>query len=881
MQQPLARTKTRRCCHALLVAIVLLILLRNPIARFATTRIGSRLLGASVEIDNVRIGWSVVEVRGLRVREPASSDLQLTIARVTASTSPWNGFRNGIWARRVIVREPTLHLRFDRSGKLLTQFPGGAKPSHGSMVIPISELWVRHGAVSIHQEGRGSFTVDHANLDAQFGSSIRLQGDVPRLLGGVVKLRTEVDGDSLAGRSTVSVDGIMIDTKRLAQLPLMPTSIGAELVTAKVSLSSVIEHPPNELDVRRHSLKLLLSLRDLHVRRLGPIGKNLSLKARSQDGALAVKADGDLFDGVVGLDVAANLVATPMKIDLTATADGMDLARVASGLLPEISLRTIAGLQASASLSCDAEAVSFRGSLRTIASEITLERMCVADVVGEVHGSGTVSRRSKGHLAGTVEGSVRTDGVEITDVARHFKLTNGAGRIAASADFHVSLGDLLLPESYTVNALLQTTNVAVGDLSLHDTAGVLRVDRGMAFAEIKDAAVYDSQATRVATCSALAQGEIASDGLLAASIGLSLSPKLARVMLPRLASTTCDGELVLEASASCPIASIVVPDAWQAHGAAGSKKLVFAGEAIDDFEAGFDLVRGQLSIPSFSLQWQDSCCEITANGKLGERIELLGDFAARPVRISNFAQLVSRFSSVELPASGMAEVDGAFRVVTWPLEFEASGAASVKQAMCAGRVIGEAELTWQADLGGAVLRSSSDDFLGGQYDLEVTTRSLDWTKSVINGTFQGIQASRLAVSSNQRIPVSGVVDGGICLASIADLESLEGYAWVKSRGLSIHHVPLEVLTAKISLASNDIVANCEGTVSDGRYVGTAKSNLVDLLEFVDSPNRQLDHIPIVAEAKIDDLSIETLTRTLQLPKELRTLSGKITRVLLS
>ncbi len=127
MNQRPTSTRTRRCCYALLVTVLLLIMFRNPVTRIAAVEIGSRILGTQVEIDSVWIGWLKVGVTGIRIHEPESDDLQFEIAQMVAGLTPWDGMRHGIWAHRVVLQKPSLHLRFDRDGKLRDEVSCGRR----------------------------------------------------------------------------------------------------------------------------------------------------------------------------------------------------------------------------------------------------------------------------------------------------------------------------------------------------------------------------------------------------------------------------------------------------------------------------------------------------------------------------------------------------------------------------------------------------------------------------------------------------------------------------------------------------------------------------------------------------------------------------------
>ncbi len=843
------RSKTRWSCYALLVTVLLLVVCRNSVTRIAVVEIGSRFLGTQVEIDSVWIGWWKVGATGIRIHEPESLDLQVEIAHMVAGLTPLDGVRHGIWAHRVVVQQPRLHLRFDADGKLVTKFPAGGESQQTSHVIPLGELLLHQASVHVHQAGRVSFAIRDAEFVARFGDTIRLRGNVPDLFGGVAQLRTDVDASSLSGRSQLTVEGVSLDTQRLAELPLLPKSVNREPISTNASLSLAINHPPNELAIERHSVELLLVLHDLHSQRLGRIGDSILLTASNRGGDIALNARGDLFDGMVALDVRSDLLANPIRADVSSTAERCNVGMIAARIFPAINLQTMASLQASATLVCEANAISFAGSVQTVASSIQIDSISVADVTGEITATGAASLTKVGELTGTVDGKIQSGGVSLNELAQRFSLPESDGRVAATADFHISLADLDKIEPITATASLQATNVSIGELSLEDTVCGFRVEHGIASMNLEHAAIYDSLSTQVAFCSASAQAPLVSDGTLTTSVDISLSPTAAVARLVGVESDRCGGRLAANGSATCLLRDVVKPQAWLANARIRSQQLVFADESIGNFDANINLSEGQLSLPAFPIQWRESRCTIAATGTVADRFDVRGMLVANPIRLGNVAQLVSRFSSSRLPATGLADVDGKFRVASGPLEFEASGTATLSEASYAGNAIGQANLTWQADLQSFKLRSSSNGFLGGRYVLEATARELDWTKTVIEGQFVDIPTARLVALSGQQIPVSGFVDGGIRVTSIENLDSLAGRAWLKSRGMSVHQVPLEISAADISLESSAIVVSCEGFAGDGRFSGHAKSDLGELIEFFRSQDPQIQRIPVIARQR--------------------------------
>ena len=869
------RTRIRCCCYAVLATSLFVILLRNPIARFAVVEIGSRLLDRQIEVEQVRIGLSTFRGVGIRVFEPGSFAAQVEVAQVEVAATPWAGLRHGVWARRVIVDQPTLHLRFDRDGNLITRFPERAESQSSAGNMPIGELLVDHASVVVHQAGRDALILKGGRLTATFGTQIQLRGELPDLWGGAIQLQTVLDANTLAGSSKLLVEHLSLNTNQIAKLPFVPTSINDEPVSASVSLVLSVEHPACDFDLRRHSVDMSLSVHNLQSKNLGTLSKAFSLGAEHRDGHVVIKGSGDLANGVVKVAAESSLLVSPMVATASLTAEHLDVKHVGRWLLPEQDYQSNLNAQANVKVEGTAETVSFASSLRLVASKIEVDNVEIADIVSEVTASGGLAWNNLASLTGTVDGWMHSAGIDMGEIAERFQLPTSHGRVSLSSDFHIPLDHVTSTDSYQFNASISTSNVSVGELVLRDTNGKIKIENGWLVGDLKEAAIFDSQSLQVATCNATTRTKLANTGTVSSAVQLSVSPTASLARMLGLAESHCGGALVADGSASCGLSQIFNGDAWDVRAVLSTQDLAFAGESIRDVDARLSLSSGKLAVPAFPIQWRRSRCMIAVAGSLREPLQVAGTIVAEPVRIADVAGLINQFSPTKLPATGLAKVEGKFHLATDPLALNASGSMMLVDATYAGTAIGQAELTWLADREGLKLQSSSQKFLGGQYALKVSARELDWTKAVVEGRFKNVQAERLAAFMGRKIALGGVLDGGVSVTSIASVDALTGHAWVNSRGLSVNRIPIEIRAADISLDSSSIVASCEGTIAEGRYRASGKSDLTQLISFLQTPNPNISRVPAIAQVRLDDLPIASLARRFEIPKELQTLGGKV------
>ncbi|MFG0261447.1 MAG: AsmA-like C-terminal region-containing protein, partial [Novipirellula sp. JB048] len=294
-----------------------------------------------------------------------------------------------------------------------------------------------------------------------------------------------------------------------------------------------------------------------------------------------------------------------------------------------------------------------------------------------------------------------------------------------------------------------------------------------------------------------------------------------------------------------------------------------------DFAAQGTLRDGEITIPKFALGWRQNRCELMGHGQWRDQVSFTGSIQSNRVAIDDLADLVSRFSGTRLRAAGAAEIGGRFSLTTAPLDFSAAGEASIDHARYAGTEVGKARLHWNLDPSSLVLSTSSRDLLGGQYHATATVRDLDWTQTVIEGSFQQIPASRLVALAGGSLPATGTLEGGFKVTSIADLESLSGRAWLRSDRVSLNRLPAEIHTATLTLQSDQVALQSGGMLAEGRFHATAHAELSRLVEFFQAEASAIEQIPITFTAQLSDLSAQRVAGALELPRELRSLQARI------
>jgi len=122
-RKPRTRLWLGRFCRAIAVLALLVLLNRNWLAQTISVRVCRSLLGAELQIGSIDIGCRRIIIQGVHLLEPNQpSDTQVEVDRVELAVASWSDLFSGVYLQHADVQSPTLHLRFDADGKLLSEF---------------------------------------------------------------------------------------------------------------------------------------------------------------------------------------------------------------------------------------------------------------------------------------------------------------------------------------------------------------------------------------------------------------------------------------------------------------------------------------------------------------------------------------------------------------------------------------------------------------------------------------------------------------------------------------------------------------------------------------------------------------------------------------
>ena len=852
-------------------ALLALYLFRNPIAKLAVNQFAPSISGVDLKVAKVQIGWSSIEVTGVHVDEPAEPNSpQVEVANVKIAFTLLDGVQDGIWARRVDVLEPTLHVRFDAAGNLISKFPESNNDS-GNNSIPISELLVRDASLVIHQIGRQPFTIDNMELIGQFGKSVRVRANVPKIFGGNAVLDADLNASTFAGQSRFAIENVAIDSQQLNELPLLKDSIRQLGLSAHLSATGQIEHPVDPLNLKGYRANLAAVLKNVYSTKHGLLLDQIECTATSSEGIVHATLGGNPLSGRIDAELHSDLNQKPTSATAWLRAQSCDLRAIAAELVPEAKLNAKTSVAAKAILTLENEAVSFNGGLNSTTNSISIDGVPVENVFVKASTNGMTRINDLASLTGTVSGTVESQGVSLADVATRFQLPSATGRVCADANFAMPLQQIMQPEFYSIQANIAVKGATFDEFTLNDSTATLTVENANAEVGLNQAIVSDSRSNEVLRLSAGGKANLSANGKVVAGFELvsTLNQKL--VALLGLSALKPQGNFRLTGSANNQIDRASKIETWTANTTLQGIGLSILDESVSDLKADCLLENGSIVVPPFDISWRNNKFVFGGNGNINGGLAVQSTLFSNSIQIADVADVVSRISNQPLLASGTAGFGGVIQVNVpdWnfsSVDIRGGGNAKVSRGRFQGAEVGDLVLEWDANPNELKISSGSQDFFGGSYAVDAILQNADWTTAVLQGNFKDVQAARLAGLSKFQLPVSGVIDGRFELREIESLNSCKGGAWINSRGLTIQRLPVEISKGQLTFNSGIADITSEGTVSRGRFEAKARTGLSELLEFANSTNPAMEKIPLIVDAKLTDFPVTSSKKSSRCPQ---------------
>ncbi|WP_161604704.1 AsmA-like C-terminal region-containing protein [Roseiconus nitratireducens] len=850
------------------------------IARVAIIQIGSRFLPQRIGLESIAIEWHEIQIRRLEVFEPKIPDeRQLTIDRIRVVPSFWQGCRSGVWIEEVVIQAPTAEVRFDADGNLLSVFPeaGESAPATGPVKIPVARVTVQDATLIVHQTGRDSLKVSGVDIRLSAKERIRAKVAIGDFLGCKCTIKSDLDAQSFAGISTVDIGLMHLDTVGLNKLPLMPSAIATYAASANFGLKLVARHPADEIDPRKHDFCLRAWTTNVQADLFGTLCDRLDLVVTSKAGKLGANLNANPLGGSWKLLGSVDLIADKPEGVFESSLQDCQPAAMAKALPALEKLRTDAAGWTKWNFVLDDGTLRFQGDLTADAQHTQLDDHALPGVRADIDVAGDVRLDDLKTLHGSLRGALASEPFDLRPIAKSFGVQLKSGSVIAHSDFTIPLETIENVDTFEATARLATSDLATQDVQMDPASIITRLAEGVVTINLNDFALRDVQKSILAEIQSETTIALARGGQLASRLQFFVEPSIELVNILGLEKLDPSGRLVATATASCPTTRITIPADWTADTRIQTKSLSVAGESLSDIDWQASLSNGNIRCDRLEARWREHTLVANASAGIGSTVQVQGDVALDALRLADISEVLTRYSQTRFPLDGFAGVNGSFAftldMTNGQQSLDASGSATLRQASYALTKIGEATLDWTADFDGLTISTCSPDFLNGRFDVEARIEDLDWTRTRIQGTFSGLEASRFVGMVGQDLPTTGILDGGFRVTSIADLESLSGEAWLASKQLSVKRVPMQINRATIAVDCGELRVDANGSLVSGDFDAQASGSLPQLADFFATKSPPIAKVPLTAEVSLTGLRAETLVRVLGMPREAQSLTA--------
>jgi translocation and assembly module TamB len=655
----------------------------------------SRLAG-TITIRDWWLNTTSAGVVGVTLREgrTAESPVWLTAQRVATDLSLRGLLQGRFMPGQVTVERPTVLLRLDRRGQLLTPLP---VRSSGAQSAALPAVTVTRARITVRQEGRDAMEV--ADVDVRLrpeGSRVRLGVRSSDQSWGPLEAEGEFESSFQTGRLDMATPaGVLITPEKARQIPFVPPEVWTHIVPngrVDVGLSIRVEAGPS---VR---VRTTVGLRRTTVKSTA-----LDLVASDTVGEVIVdgavvqlsRVSGSAFGGRVEADGTLDFSQAPPSFDLRLGLMGIDVTDAP----PSWQLR----------------AAEITGKLSgSVQLKVLLNRDGV-DLSGSSGSASVQDATVQGIPIKSLALTMHAHGKDLQFDAREAFASQSAGlldRLSSAAGPELLGGTLRrfwLPESDWVATNLRALQAAA-----------VRAGKGAAVAQRSRNNSWDGRAGVQLPRSVRMHWELED---------VDLAPLIAkvkaRISLPF--PVHCSGRLSVNARATVPLRQLGDLREYAFHGALTLRNASLFGLHVKHLAAEVDLTQGVLQLLDFrGILVDHSAAQSAGDSVVGPartgalpRCGFRGSFRAELAPLGRFT---ARFQANELPAAELvAPVRGHVGPIGGRLSIEGDVQANLRNAAKArawtfsGTLAGT-QLTYH----GAVLDRVALAFNGRDGRLEVT-----------------------------------------------------------------------------------------------------------------------------------------------------------------
>jgi hypothetical protein len=788
-------------------------------------------IGGIVEIRQVEIGWNRQQIHDLALREtPDPDSTWLTAATVTIDLSLWDALSGRTEPQDVRITNPSLLLRFNEQGELITRLPA-ARPGE-PWKLPTPRLDIRGAELQLSQAGRPTVVVQPLELVVtQTDDQILCQGKAETWQDATWTLQASLDRPTGRIEWNASSPRALLRSQALRDLPLVPAGAldGVQFqVLTPVELSGSYQPvapapgntaPGNAGDQPwRYRLYLEPESYELDV-----AGQPLQLDGGGgqltiADGVAEVRQlRANLLDARFLLDGRLDFGDQLWKGRITTTVDQLAI----DALPKEWGLAGPAGApdpnvqgRASGQGSIDIELGSSR---RTIRADVQVRvedarfrglplELVRLDLQLEHRTGDNVANRPGQDLSGQLQLQAALPEIALDQVQRQLRLESLqslgplAGRMTAQGTLDLPLASLDDPLTWGAAVDVRLLEPAVAGIALRTASSQVELRDGRLMLRQLQATLDEDSRINGQLRMDLAdeQPRLHMDAELANLDSQALAKSLTQALdksLPALnawlAASPLAGVWSGQIQAAVPLAEVDELDAWRVELQAQSPRLEVAGVELADVAGHLQLDEGSVRLDELRSKWHDTGLDGQLSLKLDGPMTFEGRITTEPTDIERLATHFNGPLPVQVTGEGQltAQVQGQLA----PLSWEAQGTAVAPRLSLADELVEQVQCRWTADANVLKLVDVRGQWLGGEVDLTGTiplarVEGFPPAGSVparLQGSFRRVDSGQLAKRFLADLPLE--IEGQLAGTFSVDnaLDSRQRSARLRFQGLQL------------------------------------------------------------------------------------------------
>lgn len=854
-----------RCFWGCLLCAIALLVFRNRIAKFTLQKIGSSVAGNPVTVGDIAIDFSQISVQQFCIHEKDLGDVpQIEFESLVVVPSLWQGLRQGVWLRTVVLKKPIVHMRFDAQGDLLSKFPVFEKSSEpeddAALIVPVQSIIVRDGAFRIHQAGRVPLEISEANLDATFAEQYRVSASIGDFLGGVVRLQSDFDSKTFEGSTHLSMGHLALDSKQLQTRALVPQLPPGPIPRLTCEAMVVVQHPPNATDLRLHNIDMTaaivssLDAIDADERSDEPGGAasellagSLRFRARNDQGDVSAECRAETVGGRMQFGARSNLRDPEFRTEAIFSTDDIDLGMLTKFATTDVPLEAIFSAQGQVVGRWLGDRIAFDAEAESEVSGIVADGIMLAEVNTKLLAGGEYSISHPSESNGEVSVRCSSEGLELGQLSERLELPGLEGACGFLASITAPLASIADIHTYAGSVRVASSRIRFDAIQVEPSELVVGVKSGVVNVELADL---------------LLQLREPEEGkptfVLQEQVPIANTAKVSATL-----------------SAFAPLDHVLQAGIWRGEASLSTTGIKIAEEELGDLQLSVKLADGVVSLAPAELRWRESLLRFAGLCTLNEDPGVRVEFAAEPIPLGDLAAVANQYSSRPLRLAGTAKATGVATLSLLNREFFARGTLDLTDAWFEKTRLGAAALQWTADPTEAHLIAESRDFLGGSYHCDAKLRDLDWTKTQVTANCRDLKLNRLVglVSSTQ--PINGSLEGSFVIEQLGELEDLKAHGRLATQNATWMQSPIALEAKQIRLENGVVNVSGGGTVLSGAVIFDTKTHLPSLLAWNSTDEPELSSIPVFGNLSVRRVSLQRGLQLVDQQRELRQLSGQL------